>query len=180
MKKVIKVINLELFKLLDSIILAPEFLNEITDNEIDDDFIEKIKKLNSKLLIFQSGELPESNAIEEIGKLIAINIVPELRKTLAKVCSKIYTFIYNKLQMIKKPNTNIQILQQSVFLKYKSLIGFLKKHSILMFQELIKIYISLMEKIYYTLSSKYISELNKLINDKSNKFSLIVTEDLNK
>ncbi len=106
--------------------------------------------------------------------------MPELRKTLAKVCSKIYTFIYNKLQMIKKPNTNIQILQQSVFLKYKSLIGFLKKHSILMFQELIKIYISLMEKIYYTLSSKYISELNKLINDKSNKFSLIVTEDLNK
>lgn len=49
-----------------------------------------------------------------------------------------------------------------------------------MFQDLIKIYITLMEKIYYTLSSKYISELNKLINDKSNKFSLIVTEDLNK
>ena len=56
-----------MFKLLDSIILAPEFLNEITDNEIDDEFIEKIKKLNTKLLIFQSGELPESNAIEEIG-----------------------------------------------------------------------------------------------------------------
>jgi hypothetical protein len=62
----------ELFKLLDSIILAPEFLNEITDNEIDDDFIEKIKKLNSKLLIFQSGELPESNAIEEIGTVTYI------------------------------------------------------------------------------------------------------------
>ncbi len=28
----------ELFKLLDSIILAPEFLNEITDNEIDELF----------------------------------------------------------------------------------------------------------------------------------------------
>ena len=168
-----------MFKLLDSIILAPEFLNEITDNEIDDDFIEKIHTLNTKLLIFQSGELPQSNAIEEIGNYCN-NSVPELRKTLAKVCSKIYTFIYNKLQMIKKPNTNIQILQQSVLLKYLTLVGFLKKHSILMFQELIKIYISLMEKIYYTLSSKYISELNKLINDKSNKFSLIVTEDLNK
>ena len=168
-----------MFKLLDSIILAPEFLNEITDNEIDDDFIEKIHTLNTKLLIFQSGELPQSNAIEEIGNYCN-NSVPELRKTLAKVCSKIYTFIYNKLQMIKKPNTNIQILQQSVLLKYLTLDGFLKKHSILMFQELIKIYISLMEKIYYTLSSKYISELNKLINDKSNKFSLIVTEDLNK
>ena len=168
-----------MFKLLDSIILAPEFLNEITDNEIDDDFIEKIHTLNTKLLIFQSGELPQSNAIEEIGNYCN-NSVPELRKTLAKVCSKIYTFIYNKLQMIKKPNTNIQILQQSVLLKYLTLVGFLKKHSIIMFQELIKIYISLMEKIYYTLSSKYISELNKLINDKSNKFSLIVTEDLNK
>ena len=168
-----------MFKLLDSIILAPEFLNEITDNEIDDDFIEKIHTLNTKLLIFQSGERPQSNAIEEIGNYCN-NSVPELRKTLAKVCSKIYTFIYNKLQMIKKPNTNIQILQQSVLLKYLTLVGFLKKHSILMFQELIKIYISLMEKIYYTLSSKYISELNKLINDKSNKFSLIVTEDLNK
>ena len=35
----------ELFKLLDSIILAPDFLNDIINKDIDDDFINKINKL---------------------------------------------------------------------------------------------------------------------------------------
>ena len=38
-----KEFEVELFKLLDSIILAPDFLNDITNKEIDDDFIDKIK-----------------------------------------------------------------------------------------------------------------------------------------
>ena len=73
----------ELFKLLDSIILAPDFLNDIISKDIDDDFVNKINKLEEKLQTFIGGDLPESTAINEI--------IPEIRKTLAKVCSKIYS-----------------------------------------------------------------------------------------
>jgi hypothetical protein len=162
----------ELFKLLDSIILAPDFLNDITNKEIDDDFVEKIKKLDEKLYIFKGGELPESNAIEEI--------IPEMRKTLAKVCSKIYTFVLNNFMSLNRTGTNIQMIQKHVFLKYKALIVFIKKHAVTMFNELVNKYVSLMEKIYYNSAVKYCQELNKLIYDKHDKFSLISAEELNK
>ena len=162
----------ELFKLLDSIILAPEFLNDIICKDIDDEFINKINKLEEKLQTFTGGELPESSAINEI--------IPELRKTLAKVCSKIYSHILNTFLMLNKPGTNIQIIQKNVFLKMKQLVVFLKKHAPSMYTELLNKYVSLMEKIYLNSTSKYCQELIKLIFTKPEKFSLTLTEELNK
>ena len=162
----------ELFKLLDSIILAPEFLNDIICKDIDDEFINKINKLEEKLQTFTGGELPESSAINEI--------IPELRKTLAKVCSKIYSHILNTFLMLNKPGTNIQIIQKNVFLKMKQLVVFLKKHAPSMYTELLNKYVSLMEKIYLNSTTKYCQELIKLIYTKPEKFSLTLTEELNK
>jgi vacuolar protein sorting-associated protein 52 len=162
----------ELFKLLDSIILAPDFLNDITNKEIDDDFIEKIKKLDEKLFIFQGGDLPESEAIDQL--------IPEMRKTLAKVCSKIYTFILNNFLMLNKPGTNIQMIQKHIFLKHKVIILFLKKHAVTMYKELVSKYVLLMEKIYINSSAKYCTELYRFVYDKHDKFSLISSEELNK
>ena len=162
----------ELFKLLDSIILAPEFLNDIICKDIDDEFINKINKLEEKLQTFTGGELPESSAISEI--------IPELRKTLAKVCSKIYSHILNTFLMLNKPGTNIQIIQKNVFLKMKQLVIFLKKHAPSMYTELLNKYVSLMEKIYLNSTTKYCQELIKLIFTKPEKFSLTLTEELNK
>ena len=162
----------ELFKLLDSIILAPEFLNDIICKDIDDEFINKINKLEEKLQTFTGGELPESSAINEI--------IPELRKTLAKVCSKIYSHILNTFLMLNKPGTNIQIIQKNVFLKMKQLVLFLKKHAPSMYTELLNKYVSLMEKIYLNSTTKYCQELIKLIYTKPEKFSLTLTEELNK
>jgi len=162
----------ELFKLLDSIILAPEFLNDIICKDIDDEFINKINKLEEKLQTFTGGELPESSAINEI--------IPELRKTLAKVCSKIYSHILNTFLMLNKPGTNIQIIQKNVFLKMKQLVVFLKKHAPSMYTELLNKYVSLMEKIYLNSTTKYCQELIKLIFTKPEKFSLTLTEELNK
>ena len=167
-----KLFEEELFKLLDSIILAPEFLNDIICKDIDDEFINKINKLEEKLQTFTGGELPESSAINEI--------IPELRKTLAKVCSKIYSHILNTFLMLNKPGTNIQIIQKNVFLKMKQLVVFLKKHAPSMYTELLNKYVSLMEKIYLNSTSKYCQELIKLIFTKPEKFSLTLTEELNK
>ena len=162
----------ELFKLLDSIILAPEFLNDIICKDIDDEFINKINKLEEKLQTFTGGELPESSAINEI--------IPELRKTLAKVCSKIYSHILNTFLMLNKPGTNIQIIQKNVFLKMKQLVVFLKKHAPSMYTELLNKYVTLMEKIYLNSTTKYCQELIKLIFTKPEKFSLTLTEELSK
>ncbi len=103
-----------------------------------------------------------------------------MRKTLAKVCSKIYSFILNALLMINKPNTNIQILQKHYVQKNAVLIGFLKKHAVSMYKELVNKYTQLMEKIYSASTQKYCQELSKLVYDNHDKFSLISSDQLNK
>lgn len=162
----------ELFKLLDLIILAPDFLNDITGKEVDDDFIEKIKKLDEKLEIFKDGDLPDAEAIRQIR--------PEMSKTLAKVGSKIYTYVLNNFVMLSKPGTNIQMIQRHILLKSRPLVVFLNKHIPPMYTELVSRYINLMEKIYFNSAIKYSAELNRLIYDKHDKFSLISSEELNK
>ena len=82
--------------------------------------------------------------------------------------------------MLNKPGTNIQIIQKNVFLKMKQLVVFLKKHAPSMYTELLNKYVSLMEKIYLNSTSKYCQELIKLIFTKPEKFSLTLTEELNK
>lgn len=161
-----------LYCLLDSIILAPEFLNELTNKEVEEDFIKKIEKLDHKLKVFVQGELPDARSVKEI--------IPEMQKTLAKVCSKIYIFLVNKFQMFQKPNTNIHMIQSAVFLKNHLLIEFLKKHAIVMFNDLVNKYICVMEKIYSQGTQTYIHEIQGLINDKSEKNTLISSEDINK
>jgi hypothetical protein len=127
----------------------------VTNKEIDDDFVEKIKRLDDKLLIFLQDVLPESTAVEEI--------VPEMRKTLAKVCSKIYTHILNSFMIISKPNTSVQIVRDNIFMKNIVLISFIKKHAVAMYKELLSKYVILMEKIYITSTTKHIQELTKYI-----------------
>ncbi len=53
----------ELFRLLDSIILAPDFLNDIINKEIDEEFVKKIKVLDensrfSKAAMFYLNQMP--------------------------------------------------------------------------------------------------------------------------
>lgn len=162
----------ELFRLLDSVILAPEFLNDLTNREIEDDFIVKLANLDDKLQVFIRGELPESKAVKDI--------VPEMQKTLAKVCSRIYIFIVNKFQLLQKPSTNIQVIQDILLNKNKSLVQFLKKHAIVMYNDLVIKYISVMEKIYTSGTNTYISDLSQFINEKSDKVSLISSDDMPK
>ncbi|KAL0801531.1 hypothetical protein Bca101_056707 [Brassica carinata] len=56
------------------------------------------------------------------------DVEPELENLRQKAISKVYDFIVQKLIALRKPKTNIQILQQSVILKYKYIISFLKEH----------------------------------------------------
>lgn len=79
---------------------------------------------------------------------------------------------------LRKPKTNFQILQESVLLKFKPLLCFLKEHSQETFVELTNYYSEVMSKIYYHLIKTYIKESKKLIEDRITKHHLIVNEDI--
>ncbi|KAM7459796.1 hypothetical protein LguiA_036220 [Lonicera macranthoides] len=73
------------------------------------------------------------------------DVQPELERLRQKAVSKVSEFIVQKLHALRKPKTNIQILQQSV-LKCKYVISFLKEHG---------------KEIYVEVRAAYIDTMNK-------------------
>jgi len=69
-------------------------------------------------------------------------------------------------------------LQESVLLKYKPLLAFLKQHSQETFVELTNYYSDVMNKIYYYMIKTYIKETKKLIEEIITKHDHIVCEDI--
>ena len=57
------------------------------------------------------------------------DMAPELEKLRAKSVQKIRDFLLQRVASLRKKMTNIQILQQSVLLKYKGLYKFLEEHA---------------------------------------------------
>jgi hypothetical protein len=121
------------------------------------------------LKIFQSGELPESVAIDQI--------IPELKKSISKVCSRIYTFMMNKFQIFSA--TNLSMIQQNLSGKYKPLMIMIKKNVQELFNDLIIKYITIVNKLYVTISNNYFNSTLKLLNEKQDKFDFVYS-DLNK
>ena len=94
----------ELFKLLDSIILAPDFLNDIISKDIDDEFIVKINKLEEKLQFF-TGKLPESEAIKEIIMFTKVSgsstgIIDNISKIIISNIIIIFSALFVKISFI--------------------------------------------------------------------------------
>lgn len=78
---------------------------------------------------------------------------------------------------MKKPKSNFQIFQESVLLKYKPLMIFLKEYSQETYVELTNYYAEVMDQIYYQLIKTYIKDTTKLAEERMSKYDLIVYDE---
>lgn len=72
-----------------------------------------------------------------------------------KVCQRCRNFLIAKLNTLKKPKTNFQILQETVLLKFTPLLVFLRENSQETYVEIQNIYSEIMDKIYFNLIKIY-------------------------
>ena len=132
----------ELFKLLDSIILAPEFLNDIICKDIDDEFINKINKLEEKLQTF-TGNKPGTN-IQIIQKNVFLKM-KQLVIFLKKHAPSMYTELLNKyVSLMEKiyQNSTTKYCQELIKLIFTKP----EKFSLTLTEELSKDFFTLVDK----------------------------------
>ena len=86
-------------------------------------------------------------------------------------------FLLEKIELLKKPKTNIQILQNNVLLKFRVFMLFLKDHYIEVFIEVCNVYSEIMSRMYYTYFRAYIKDLNTLTSEVYNKTDTVVNEN---
>lgn len=79
-----------------------------------------------------------------------------------KATEKIRDFLIRKIEQLKAPNTNISIIQQSIFLKYKDLYAFLAERYKEAAMEVKMNYIYTVSNYYFASFEKYLKSMSKL------------------
>ncbi|XP_022938844.1 vacuolar protein sorting-associated protein 52 A isoform X1 [Cucurbita pepo subsp. pepo] len=164
-----KVAESKLAKFVEEIIVPPRMIDIIVDEEVNDEYLRTLEILSKKLVVVEVDPMiKNSKALKDVQ--------PELEKLRQKAVSKVFDFIVQKLHALRKPKTNIQILQQSVLLKYKYVISFLKDHSKEVYLEVRTAYIDTMNKVLSAHFRAYIQALEKLQLDIATSSDLIGVE----
>ncbi|KAK9110854.1 hypothetical protein Sjap_018914 [Stephania japonica] len=164
-----KVAELKLARFVEDIIVPPRMVDVIVDGEVNDEYMRTLEILSKKLKFVEVDPMVKSSkALKDVQ--------PELEKLRQKAVSKVFEFIVQKLYALRKPKTNIQILQQSVLLKYKYVILFLKEHGKEVYIEVRGAYIDTMNKVLSAHFRAYIQALEKLQLDIATSSDLIGVE----
>ncbi|KAK9110889.1 hypothetical protein Scep_018408 [Stephania cephalantha] len=164
-----KVAELKLARFVEDIIVPPRMVDVIVDGEVNDEYMRTLEILSKKLKFLEVDPMVKSSkALKDVQ--------PELEKLRQKAVSKVFEFIVQKLYALRKPKTNIQILQQSVLLKYKYVILFLKEHGKEVYIEVRGAYIDTMNKVLSAHFRAYIQALEKLQLDIATSSDLIGVE----
>jgi len=156
---------------LQCILLPEKLINDLCNQDIETDtkdYLEKVQLLSQMLIKSKDPEIADSKALEEVR--------PELEKLKFKVCSRARNFIIAKLNNLKKPKTNFQIYQESVLLKYKPLVAFLREHHKETYLELTSVYAEIMDIVYYTQLRQYFNDTAKLIEKTPKGGELLFTD----
>eukprot|EP00475_Leptophrys_vorax_P004587 TRINITY_DN12741_c0_g1_i1.p1 TRINITY_DN12741_c0_g1~~TRINITY_DN12741_c0_g1_i1.p1 ORF type:complete len:645 (+),score=61.37 TRINITY_DN12741_c0_g1_i1:243-1937(+) len=107
------------------------------------------------------------------------DVQPELDRLRVKAVIKGREYLMQKIYALRKPKTNIHILQQNVLLKYKYLAVFLKEHGRVVYTEVNNAYIDIMSKVLSLHLRTYIAALEKLQLDIVTRNDLIGVDDSN-
>ncbi|XP_027148999.1 vacuolar protein sorting-associated protein 52 A-like [Coffea eugenioides] len=164
-----KVAESKLAKFVEDIIVPPRMIDIIVDGEVNDEYLRTLEILSKKLDFVKVDPMVKtSKALKDVQ--------PELERLRQKAVSKVFDFMVQKLYALRKPKTNIQILQQSVLLKYKYIISFLKEHGKEIYVEIRAAYIDTMNKVLSAHFRAYIQALEKLQLDIATSSDLIGVE----
>ncbi|XP_057494357.1 vacuolar protein sorting-associated protein 52 A-like [Actinidia eriantha] len=164
-----KVAESKLAKFVEDIIVPPRMIDIIVDGEVNDEYMRTLEILSKKL------KFVEVDPMVKTSKSLK-DVQPELERLRQKAVSKAFEFIVQKLYALRKPKTNIQILQQSVLLKYKYIISFLNEHGKEVYTEVRAAYIDTMNKVLSAHFRAYIQALEKLQLDIATYSDLIGVE----
>jgi len=155
-----KNISNEFSEFIESIMLEPKLIEDILKGEINEEYVGNIAKLCKKLANLKRYNALDNKSVKEIE--------PELSKLKLKACERIKAYMNTQIANLKKPKTNIQIIQQNNLVNYRIFLFFLKEHHQETYLELSQNYSKLLSKVYAANFRLYIDDLQKLLDERHN------------
>ncbi len=136
--------------------LEPKLIEDILKGDINQTYVNNISKLFKKLSNLKRYDSLDNKSVKEIE--------PELTKLKLKACERIKGYMNTQINSLRKPKTNVQMIQNNNLINYRVFLYFLKEHNQETYFELSQNYSKLLSKVYYNNFKVYIEDLNKLLN----------------
>ena len=140
----------------EQIALSPVVIKKISDGPIDEAWVKALDELQARAKAIESGktELQITRAASDLKPLI--------KEISTRAVERIRDHFAAKIRSIRSPNINAQVIQQSDFTKYASLLAFLVYHQPQLSEEILQAYINTMRWYYGTHFTRYRDSLLKL------------------
>ncbi|CAM9962480.1 unnamed protein product [Ascophyllum nodosum] len=170
----------DLGKFLGNIVVSSELAASICGDEVNEAYLEYVIDLNNKIkYIAQSQAARDGSSLDMAPSttMAAKGIQPHLENLKTKACGKARDYLLQKIGELRKPKTNVQIIQKSSLLKYKYLMQFMADNAPDAADEIRVAYIESMGRTISALFRAYHAQLMKLELEMSNRHHLIAVED---
>lgn len=112
--------------------IPPWVASTIVSDYINDDFLNAIVLLSERLKYLEQTEpAPDGSSLDLAPSetFCGRMLLPEFEKLKVKAISKIRDYLTAQFAAIRKPKTNIQMLQQNSLVKYAALFNFIQKEA---------------------------------------------------
>jgi len=153
-----------------SVVVSPQLVRQICEEEINEAYLGHLSELNKKLDHVKQQEMQKLPSCAQSA--------PELEKLRTKAVARIKDFLLQKINSLKKPRTNLQILQRNVLVRFKSMTQFLQEHHSAVADEVKMHYVATMSAVYLKQFRTYVTSLQKLELEYSpTKSDLLVTNE---
>ncbi|KAI8646533.1 Sac2 family-domain-containing protein [Parasitella parasitica] len=167
-----KTVEGRLGKALQGMVIPPFVIKKITEGEVDEVWLEYLLTINKQMRFVKANQHRPIKALRNVG--------PELEKLRLKAAATIRDFFVSRIQFLCVPNANIQIMQQSVFLKYKELHFFLLERHHEAAREIRQSYMNSLRWYFQNHFERYSKGLSKLQTASADKTDLIGAEESNR
>ncbi|KAJ3165680.1 hypothetical protein HDU88_003873 [Geranomyces variabilis] len=157
---------------LEGVVISPDLIRKICEGEVNEFFLQHLADLNKKMSFVKSQQGQHVKAFKDVG--------PELERLRLKAAEKSKEFLIKRIESLRAPNTNIAIIQQNIFLKYKELYAFLAERYSDAALEVRTLYVHTVGSYFLASFDKYLKQLQKLQMVIADKFDLIANEESGK
>ncbi|EGG22341.1 Vps52 / Sac2 family protein [Cavenderia fasciculata] len=153
----------KLYEFIDVITISPEFSNKLLRDNINEEYISCLSKLDTKITLFDD--------YKKISPTICTSNEPQLSKLTVASIQKIQKFLRDTLSNFKKLSDRRHTQNQLAKMSY--LFQFLFKYSTYIASEVINTYVENSDKYFTTYYKNYSNSLLKMQEDAPTKADLI-------
>ncbi|OQR87003.1 vacuolar protein sorting-associated protein [Achlya hypogyna] len=163
---------------LDQVYIPPTLIEGIDDGDVNEAFVSYLMILNSKLTYAKQATADDSSLGIVPGATPAVKQVEsDLEKLKLRACAQIREWLLGRINDLKKPKTNVQIVQQTTLLKMKYALSFLQDQAPSMALEFRETYAETMSRILLGVFKAYHTSLIKFHDEAATRTDVVAVEE---